>query len=83
VRLRKRIRAGRVSRADDHGAMHGCPEERIVSVPPQGAFLVSNVESVAEVLVGLDGTLGDHRHAVVPTIPQLPHSMPVHKIKSL
>jgi hypothetical protein len=76
VWLGKRIRA--VSGPDDQGAMHGCPEKRLVSVPPQGAFLLGDIEPVGEVLVGLDGTLGDHRHPVVPAVPPLPHTMPTH-----
>lgn len=47
-----------------------------MSMPPQGAFVVGDVESVGEVLVGLDGTLGNHRHPVIPAVPPLPHPMP-------
>lgn len=71
------IGGGAVPRAYDESTVYGSPEKGVVRVPPQGAFLPGDVEPVGEVVVGLDGALGDHRHPVVPTVQQLVHSMPV------
>lgn len=69
VRLRKRIGAcAVVSGPYDQSAVHGSPEEGVVSVPPQGAYLPGDVKPVGELVVGRDGALGDHRHPVVPTV---------------
>jgi hypothetical protein len=76
VRLGKWVRAGPASRPDDQGAVHRCPEEGNVSMPPQCAFLSSNVEPVGEVLVWENGALGDHWHPVRPTVELLLHAMP-------
>lgn len=77
MRLWKWIGGGAVPGPYDESAVDGCPEEGVVSVPPQGAFLPGDVEPVGEVGVGRDGTLGHHGHPVVPTVQQLVHSMPV------
>jgi hypothetical protein len=66
-----------VSRPDDESAVQGCPEERDVSVPPEGAFLTDDIEPIGEVVVRQDGVLRDHWHPISPTIQPLPHSMPM------
>jgi hypothetical protein len=62
---------------DDESTMQGGPEERDVSMPPEGAFMPDDVEHVGEVVVRQDGALGDHWHAVSPTVQPLLHSMPM------
>jgi hypothetical protein len=64
------------SRTDDQGTMHGCPEARDMSMPPQGAFLPGNIEPISVVLVGQDRELCELRHPIVPTVQQLLHTMP-------
>ena len=76
VRLGKWVGGGAVPGSYDESAIDGSPEEGIVGVPPQGAFLPGDVKLVGEVAVGPDGALCDHRHPIVPTVSHLIHSMP-------
>lgn len=79
MRLGKRIGGGAVPGPYDESSVDASPEEGVVGVPPQGAFLPGDVEPVGEVAIGPDRALGDHRHPVVPTVSLLKHSMPMDK----
>ena len=53
--------------ANDDDAVQGCPEDGDVSMPPEGALLPGDVESVGESRVGLDWTLRYHPGSIGPT----------------
>jgi len=76
IGLWKWIRTSSMSWPNDEGTMHSCSEAGNMSMPPQGAFLPSDVEPVGEVVVWLDRVLGNHRHPIRPTVQPLLHSMP-------
>jgi hypothetical protein len=63
---------------DDDGAVHGGTVHGGVRMPPQGAFLLREDDSVGEIVAGLDWTLCYVLWPIPPWASWLIHAMPAH-----